>query len=269
MTAGREMMDSRPRILIIDDQMESVALLLAYLRGRRLDVMIARDGADGLRKAGLERPDAILLDVVMPGLDGYEVCRRLKRNSRLADVPVIFLSANTSVEHKLEGFAAGGVDYITKPFSAEEVQARIFVHLEFKQRLQRLEAMATQEAVRRIADEAGGEDDPVADTIAELQRNLGEWPGLVEVARRVGTNEKKLTELFRQRFGMTIFEYLVDLRLETARRQLVATATQIQLIAAQAGFGTASDFSRAFRRRYGVAPREYRQASRLPEAESP
>lgn len=264
-----EMTDTSPRVLIVDDQMDSVALMLSYLRGQSFDILVARDGEDGLRKAAKGCPDVILLDVAMPGMDGYAVCRRLREDPRTASVPVIFLSANTTLAHKLEGFAAGGADYIGKPFSAEEVLARIFVHLEFKRRLDRIEAVAADEAVRDIAAEQAGANDPVAEAIAHLQQAQGEWPVLAELARRVGTNEKKLTELFRRRFGMTVFEYLGDLRLETARRQLEGSAMQIQLIAARAGFGNASDFSRAFRRRYGIAPREYRQASAAEREDAP
>lgn len=255
----RNATDTPPRILIVDDQMDSVALLLTYLRGEAFDILVARDAADGLRKAIRGAPDIILLDVAMPEMDGHTACQRLKEDLRTAKIPVIFLSASTAVEDKLRGFAAGAIDYIGKPFSSEEVLARVFVHLRFKRHMERLEAAAAAEAVRAIAPGTPEGIDYVAETIAELQRNLSDWTGLSELARRVGTNEKKLTELFRRRFGMTVFEYLVDLRLETARRQLEKTGLQIQLIASGAGFGNASDFSRAFRRRYGVTPREYRQ----------
>lgn len=247
-----------PRILIIDDQMDSVALLLSYFKGQPLDILIALSGEDGLRKAVEGRPDAILLDVAMPGIDGYAVCRRLKADRRTAEIPVIFLSANTTVAHKLEGFAAGGADYIGKPFWAEEVMARVFVHLQIKQRFERLQAFAAGET---LDDPATRDNDIVAAVIAQVQHPEAEWPGLDELARRVGVHEKKLTELFRQQFGLTVYEYVVELRLENARRHLAASGLQIQLIASRAGYSNASDFSRAFRRHYGIAPRQYRQAS--------
>lgn len=247
-----------PRILIIDDQMDSVALLLRYFKGQPLDILIALSGEDGLRKAVDGRPDAILLDVAMPRLDGYAVCRRLKADRRTAEIPVIFLSANTTVAHKLEGFAAGGADYISKPFWAEEVMARLFVHLQIKQRFERRQAFAAGET---LDDPATRDSNIVAAVIAQVQQHEAEWPGLDELARRVGVHEKKLTELFRQQFGLTVYEYVVELRLENARRHLAASGLQIQLIASHAGYSNASDFSRAFRRHYGIAPRQYRQAS--------
>lgn len=255
------MTDAVPRLLIIDDRMDSVALLLGYFKGQALDVMIALDGADGLRKAVAGCPDAILLDVAMPDMDGYAVCRRLKADPRTAAAPVIFLSANTTVAHKLEGFAAGGVDYIAKPFSAEEVLARAFVHVRLRRQVEGLATRAADAILPVTPPTAVRDDDLVAATVSLLQDEDFAWPGLDDLARQAGTNEKKLTELFRQCFGMTVFEYLADLRLECARRRLADTRMQIQLIADRAGYRNASDFSRAFRRRYGVGPRQYRQTS--------
>ncbi len=250
----------QPRLLIIDDEMESVALLLSFLEGQRLDLRVALDGEDGLRKAIKARPDAILLDVRMPGLDGYEVCRRLKSAQQTADVPVIFLSGNSSLEDKLEGFAAGGVDYVCKPFRAEEVLARIFVHLRLQRRLAQQDASAGEfgiESSRRVSA-----PDPLVDVVSLMQQVEGDWPGLAELARQVGTNEKRLTELFRQRFGMPVFEYLVELRLAKARHLLESSELAIKRIADHAGYSNASAFTRAFRRRFALGPKEYRQTRR-------
>ena len=127
---------SNTRLLIIDDQPNSVGLLLAYLGDKGVDILVALDGRDGLKKAIAGQPDLILLDVTMPVLDGFKVCEQLKADSRTATIPVIFLSAADSTEDKLQGFALGAVDYIGKPFSEQEVLARVFVHLGNRQRQQ-------------------------------------------------------------------------------------------------------------------------------------
>lgn len=247
------MTDTSPHVLIIDDRMESIALLLSYLKGQSIDVMAAIGGADGLTKAVNGRPDAILLDVMMPDMDGYTVCRRLKADRRTAAAPVIFLSANSTVAHKLEGFAAGGVDYITKPFRAEEVLARLYVHL----RIQReVRCVDLPELVVLQARDS----DLVAAAVAELQQEQTDWLGVEALARSVGTNEKKLTELFRQQFGMTVAEYRSEMLMEQARWHLANTDLQIKFIADKAKYNNASDFSRAFRKRYGIGPRQYREA---------
>lgn len=254
------MAESTPRLLIIDDQPDSVALLLSYFGNKDIDILVALDGKDGLNKAAQGRPDLILLDITMPGMDGFEVCRALKAEGRTADIPVIFLSASTSIEDKLLGFSLGGADYVTKPFSEEEVLARVSVHLHAKQRLERLETMAATRALESVTDLTSRDDKVFAQAIAILEQRLAEPPTLPELTHIIGTNERKITELFRQRVGMTVFDYFGEMRLETARRLLEGSDLRIQLIADRVGYRNAGDFTRAFRRRYGVSPREYRQA---------
>lgn len=250
------MPNKRPQILIIDDQMESVALLLQYFRGQAIDVMTALDGAEGLRKAILGQPDVILLDVFMAQMNGYEVCCQLKRDTRTARIPVIFLSASDSLDSKLNGFAAGGVDYICKPFSSEEVLVRVFVHFKTSRQLASLEQEASHNT-----PEPSREVQLITDAVAHLQEPEPDWQGTEALARKLGVNEKKLNALFRSQFGMTVSEYQLNQRLEGARWKLANSFTQVQIIAREAGYNNASDFSRAFRLRYGIEPRKYRHAS--------
>jgi DNA-binding response OmpR family regulator len=251
----------RPEVLIIDDLMESVALLLRYLHGEAIDVMVALNGVDGLRKAREGQPDVILLDVCMPHIDGYAVCRQLKTDTLTAHIPVIFLSANGTLQHKLDGFAAGGVDYIAKPFSSEEVLARIFVHLRSTSLVKPQPLPGDGRLARPAAPELNREHQMTATALALFQEADQEWLGLEQLARKMGVNEKRLTELFRKHLGMSVAEYQITQRLESAREKLCSSSQQIQIIAEEAGYQNASDFSRAFRQRYGLGPREYRQAS--------
>ena len=245
-----------PSILIIDDQMESVALLLQYFQGHAIEVMTALDGKDGIRTALLAQPDIILLDVMMTPMNGYEVCQELKQDSRTAHIPVIFLSASVTLNSKLNGLAVGAVDYICKPFSSEEVLARVFVHFNTSRQLNpnrtdQQALMATPSHDIQI----------IAEVVAHLQDPEQLWLGTESLARKIGLNEKKLNSIFRQQFGMTVSEYRLHQRLEGARWKLANTQQQIQTIGAEAGFNNPSDFSRAFRVRYGMGPRQYRQAS--------
>lgn len=116
-------------ILVVDDTASSRQLLTELLRGVGYRVRQAPDGQLALWSASEQAPELILLDVRMPGLDGYAVCRRLKAIEALREVPVIFLSAYTDTDDKLKGFEAGGVDFISKPFQFEEVNARVAAHL--------------------------------------------------------------------------------------------------------------------------------------------
>jgi DNA-binding NarL/FixJ family response regulator len=115
--------------LVVDDSPETLRLLTDALDGAGMTVMVAMDGAAAMRIVDQITPDIILLDAVMPGMDGFETCRRLKRDAGLSNVPVIFMTGLAETEHIVHGLEAGGVDYVTKPIVIEEMLARIRVHL--------------------------------------------------------------------------------------------------------------------------------------------
>ena len=115
--------------LVVDDSPETLRLLTDALDGAGMTVMVALDGAAAMRIVDQITPDIILLDAVMPGMDGFETCRRLKRDAGLSNVPVIFMTGLAETEHIVRGLEAGGVDYVTKPIVIEEMLARIRVHL--------------------------------------------------------------------------------------------------------------------------------------------
>jgi DNA-binding NarL/FixJ family response regulator len=115
--------------LVVDDSPETLRLLTDALDGAGMTVMVAMDGAAAMRIVDQITPDIILLDAVMPGMDGFETCRRLKRDAGLSNVPVIFMTGLAETEHIVRGLEAGGVDYVAKPIVIEEMLARIRVHL--------------------------------------------------------------------------------------------------------------------------------------------
>jgi DNA-binding response OmpR family regulator len=123
-------------LLIVDDKPQNLRLISDFLAEHGFDLMLTRSGAQALDKAQLARPDLVLLDVRMPDMDGFEVCRRLKSDPRTSSVPVIFMTAVDDTAHKVEGFGLGAVDYITKPIQREELLVRIRHHLQLD-RLQR------------------------------------------------------------------------------------------------------------------------------------
>ncbi|MDU0961211.1 MAG: response regulator transcription factor, partial [Bradyrhizobium sp.] len=114
---------------VVDDSPETLRLLTDALDGAGMTVMVALDGAAAMRIVDQITPDIILLDAVMPGIDGFETCRKLKREAGLSNVPVIFMTGLADTEHIVQGLEAGGVDYVTKPIAVEEMLARIRVHL--------------------------------------------------------------------------------------------------------------------------------------------
>jgi PAS domain S-box-containing protein len=132
--------DDRIRtILIVDDMPANLTLLVHHLECMGHQVLIAEDSEEALERASLTSPDLILLDVVMPDIDGFETCRRLKAAESIRQIPVIFMTCLTDAADKLVGFNAGGVDYITKPFEIGEVIARVTTHLSLREAQKQLE----------------------------------------------------------------------------------------------------------------------------------
>lgn len=137
---------NRPKadILVIDDTPDNLNLLSAMLLERGYKVRSVTKGTTGLRGAQVMPPDLILLDINMPHMNGYEVCQHLKADDRTRDIPIIFISALEDTLDKVKAFAAGGVDYITKPFQLEEVLARIETHLTLRHLQKQLQAQNEQ-----------------------------------------------------------------------------------------------------------------------------
>ncbi|GLK91904.1 response regulator [Pseudomonas turukhanskensis] len=134
-------------VLIVDDTPDNLALLSDALDRAGYMVLVALDGASALERMQRRRPDVVLLDAMMPGLDGFETCRRIKAQAELADIPVLFMTALCDSEHVVEGFAAGGIDYVTKPIRPDEVLARVAAHLRTARSLQSARSVPTLKPV--------------------------------------------------------------------------------------------------------------------------
>ena len=126
-------------ILIVDDQPENLSVLIGVLHSHGYKVRPVTSGQQALEAARHQPPALVLLDINMPGMDGYQVCETLKRDPQLREVPVIFISAFNEASDKVRGFEVGGVDYVTKPFQIEEVEARVSTHLELARLRRHLE----------------------------------------------------------------------------------------------------------------------------------
>ena len=123
-------------VLVVDDSPETVRLLTDVLDGAGMTVMVALDGMAALKIAARLKPDIVLMDALMPVMDGFETCRQLKMLSEFADVPIIFMTGLSEPEHTISGFKAGGADYVTKPIVIDSMLARIHVHLANARKIQ-------------------------------------------------------------------------------------------------------------------------------------
>jgi diguanylate cyclase (GGDEF)-like protein len=139
------------RLLIVDDAMENIQIL-NHVLGEEHEVLFAMNGEKALELAHQHQPDLILLDAVMPGMDGYEVCAALRASSDVRDIPIIFVTALTTPEDETRALEAGAVDFITKPFNVAVVRARVRTHLTLKRQSDAMREMTLTDALTGVAN---------------------------------------------------------------------------------------------------------------------
>jgi diguanylate cyclase (GGDEF)-like protein len=163
-------------ILVVDDNPTNLSVLSIALKAAGYKIRVAMDGESAIEQVQEDAPELILLDIQMPGIDGFETCKKLKKSPLTQDIPIIFITASTDLENKVKGLSVGAVDYITKPFQQEEVLARVRVHLElrFLTRKVQEQAIALQQANQKL-------------------HRLANLDGLTEVA-----NRRRFDEYFDQ-----------------------------------------------------------------------
>ena len=135
------------KVLVVDDTPDNLDMLMMLLETQGYQVFQAKNGKRAIEVAHQERPDMVLLDVMMPGIDGFETCQRLKESEVTKHIPVIFMTALSDTEHKIKGFQIGAVDYISKPFQHQEVLARVKTHVTFYQQRKEIEALREQDRI--------------------------------------------------------------------------------------------------------------------------
>lgn len=176
-------------VLIIDDHPGNLGVAVGHLEGYAFEVLTARDGEAGVQRARLTRPSLILLDVEMPGIDGYETCRRLKASDETRGIPVIFMTVRDGAGDKLRGFEAGAVDYVTKPFEAAELVARVRTHLELR-------------ALRRdLEDQVASRTAALERELALRERVLREREDLLDLVRQQSDQLRELTRAWMEAQG--------------------------------------------------------------------
>lgn len=256
-------------ILIVEDEPINQSLIIEALSDYGFNLLTAENGEDGIKLARSNKPDLILLDIRMPGIDGFEVCSRLKSDETTLSIPIIFLTALTDTDKKLRAFQLGGVDYITKPYASEEVRARVLLQLDQHRLLQRLQQrLEAYEAVdtpdTSLADQT---EQAKSLTIVSkyLQENLGNTPNLDDLAKIGATNRTSLNQDFQKMYGMTVFDWLREQRLMKAAQLLRTTELSVYEVANRVGYASHAGFTAAFRQRFDISPREYRTSQGLPD----
>jgi class 3 adenylate cyclase len=217
--------DSKPNILIVDDTPENIRILVSLLKDRYRP-LIATNGEKALEQAASAiRPDLILLDIMMPGMDGYEVCRKLKMDELTRDIPVIFITAMTEVEDESHGFEVGAVDYITKPFQPTIVEARVRTHVqihrlemklqhkneEIERKNQENEQLLLNILPRSIAERLKAGENLIVDTYPDVSIMFADIVGFTKLAGSLGAEDTVtlLNDLF-SRFDTLASQHRVE-----------------------------------------------------------
>lgn len=233
-------------VLVVEDMPDELRMLAHSFVDAGAQVLMAVEGFEALRLAKLMRPDAVVLDVRLPPPDGFKVCRALHEQAESADIPVLLISGMVDVQSKLDGFAAGARDFLTKPFSSAELVARVALHADLGRRL-------------RLKQPESGAPRWFTTLLQRLQAALADPPALETLAQELGTTTHRLHEAFRTHLHTTPAAFIRVARLNEAARQLRDSATPVAEVGTALGYLNAANFATAFKEQFGMSPRQYRQ----------
>lgn len=177
----------KPLILIVDDVPENIQVIASVLSNDYCEISAATGGEQALKLITGTTPDLILLDIMMQGMDGFEVCRRLKKNPETSNIPVIFLTAMTETDDIVKGFELGAVDYVTKPFKTAEMLSRVRTHLKLKRALDAEKELAAslKEALAQVKQLSG--IIPICSNCKNIRSDDGYWQQVEQYIREHST----------------------------------------------------------------------------------
>jgi len=231
--------------------------MLDSYRDQKYQIIEAIDGLDGLNNAYKSHPDLIISDIMMPEMDGFELCKKLKTDPRTSHIPVILLTARATTEDKIEGFETGADAYIPKPFNATELQVRVKNLIEQRRKLR--EKFQREITVQPSDFTVTSMDETfLKKAIEMIEKNMDNDAFDTAVfAREIGMSRGHLNAKFKALTGFASREFIRSMRLKRAAQLIQNQAGNITEIAFQVGFNSLSHFSKAFRETYGVLPSDY------------
>ena len=249
---------SRPLVLVVDDNAD-VRQYVAQLLGGEYDVRQAADGKEGLDMALKTVPDLIVCDVMMPVMDGLEMCRRVKAETATSHVPVILLTSNAQENQRAEGYDCGADAYITKPFSSKVLLSRVRNLLENRKRLKYVYASGADDEAR---DEADPDSRFMADFGHVVRERMSDSSLSVEtISSALGLSRVQMYRKVKQLTGQSPVEIIRVTRLKKAERLLKTTQMTVSEISYDVGFSSPSYFSKCFKDYFGCQPGEVRENS--------
>ncbi len=258
--------ESIPLALVVEDNPDMLSFLTEII-GNKYRVLKAENGNDALEivEERHEIPDIVVSDVMMPGMDGLEFTERLRSIPEFEGVPVILLTARADVASKITGLEKGAVDYITKPFNAGELYARMNAQLEMKVLRDRLRKN-NEKLYAELKEFSRKKDDPVSDeserkvraVIRFIEDNFDSDLSRDELARTVDMSPDHLSRVFNRLTGKKIMDFIYEKRIERAKSLLSGSDRTITFIAHESGFDSIRTFNRVFKKYTNNTPAEYR-----------
>lgn len=247
---------SKPKILLVEDNDQMRHYLVDCLR-EHYEIIAVSNGQEGWEATKTAQPEVIVTDIMMPTMDGIELCHKLKKDILTSHIPVIFLTARTSVEHRIKGLLTGADAYLTKPFSSDHLHA-VIQNLLFN-RKQLWKAFSTGNFTNRTESMLGPLDQRFMDQIQEVvDRQLKNAEFNVEqFAREMAMSRSYFHRKLKALTGFSASEFLRDYRLRQALGLMIENKLTISEIAYEVGFSSPNYFGRCFRKKYGKSPSEY------------
>jgi len=255
--------NAKPTILIVEDDTELCAFIKSILENDYV-VYESEDGVDGLEKAIKFSPDFVVSDIMMPRMDGVELLQSLKGNINTSHIPVILLTAKTTIESKLEGLAYGADDYITKPFSVAYFQARIINLLEQRKRLQEVfRSKLTFTTVNDYEPQpffvSVQDKDMMKDVMQFIENNIDNSEFIIEdMVQHIGMSRSGFFKKLKGLTGLAPLEFIRDVKMQRAAQLLVSNKLMVKEVSYMVGMSDTKHFSKCFKEKYGVSPLEYR-----------
>lgn len=251
----------RYKLLVVEDDKE-IRKYLREILGREYRVLEAEDGLQGLELVIKELPDCVITDVMMPEMDGIELCKKIKTNEKTCHIPVILLTAKTAIEQRIEGLEVGADSYIPKPFNVTHLRTRVRKLIELRRSIK--EKYEGKHELREEDIKIKSVDEKMLEKIDQIIKEQISDPNLsVEtLSRQIGVSRSQLQRKFKQLTNQNPSDYLKTARLRYAASLLVTKNLSISEVAYEAGFSSLSHFSNSFRDFYGMSPSRYVELNR-------
>ena len=253
----------QPTVLIVEDNAD-VAEYIGILLKEHYGLIFARNGSEGLEKAEEYMPDLILTDLMMPEMDGYEMCRRVRESEILNHIPIIIITARGEETDRVQGLEAGADAYLLKPFSADELYVRVSKLLEQRRMLREKYSRALREGILQSAEILPVDKEFLARLTDIIYVRLSDSNLTSDkLSDKLCMSQSQLNRKVKSITGFNTAAYILQMRMERAQRMLASMEQPVGEIAVKCGFIDQSHFTRAFRQMFNMTPTQYRKRPKM------